>query len=114
MLLASSQEVLGKFTNKELISQAAFTSDYETLLRDGPDATGVFSRLSTFLFTSRHVTSRHVTSRHVTAISFISSTRDEAGEKRWSDLKARVVEHNIRMMAQYYTKIRYCSSSLAL
>ena len=33
--------------------------------------------------------------------------RDEAGEKRWSDLKARVVEHNIRMMAQYYTKIRF-------
>ena len=60
--------------------------------------------------------------------------RDEAGEKRWADLKARVVEHNIRsvrtpnhgttlvflgwsmlklmtismhrMMAQYYTKIR--------
>ena len=109
MLLASSQEVLGKFTNKELISQAAFTSDYETLLRDGPDATGVFSRLSTFLFTSRHVTSRHVTSRDS---HFISSTRDEAGEKRWSDLKARVVEHNIRMMAQYYTKIRYCYSPL--
>ena len=73
--LPKYQEVLAKFTNKELISQAAFTSDFETVLRDGPDATGVFSR-------------------------------DEAGEKRWSDLKARVVEHNIRMMAQYYTKIR--------
>ena len=30
----------------------------------------------------------------------------EAGEKRWSDLKSRIVEHNIRMMAKYYTKIR--------
>jgi len=68
-------EVLEKFTTKELISQAAFSSTYETLLRDGPEATAVFSR-------------------------------DEAGEKRWADLKARVVEHNIRMMAQYYTKIR--------
>ena len=29
---------------KELISQTAFTSDSETVLRDGPDATGVFSR----------------------------------------------------------------------
>jgi len=69
------QEVLEKFTNKELISQESFSSSYESLLRDGPEATGVFSR-------------------------------DEAGEKRWSDLKSRVVEHNIRMMAQYYTKIR--------
>ena len=30
----------------------------------------------------------------------------EAGEKRWGDLKSRIVEHNIRMMAKYYTKIR--------
>ena len=30
----------------------------------------------------------------------------EAGEKRWTDLKARIAEHNIRMMAKYYTKIR--------
>merc|ERR1711936_1069205 len=69
------QKVLEKFTTKELISQADFSAEYEALLRDGAEATGVFSR-------------------------------DEAGEKRWADLKARVVEHNIRMMAQYYTKIR--------
>lgn len=73
--LTHYQEVLEKFTTKELISQAAFSATYETLLRDGPEATGVFSR-------------------------------DEAGDKRWADLKSRVVEHNIRMMAQYYTKIR--------
>jgi 26S proteasome regulatory subunit N5 len=73
--LTHFQEVLEKFTTKELISQAAFSATYETLLRDGPEATGVFSR-------------------------------DEAGDKRWADLKSRVVEHNIRMMAQYYTKIR--------
>merc|ERR1719392_234793 len=73
--LPKYQEVLEKFTTKELISQASFSASYEPLLRDGSEATGVFSR-------------------------------DEAGEKRWVDLKARVVEHNIRMMAQYYTKIR--------
>lgn len=33
-------------------------------------------------------------------------SRAEAGDKRWTDLKARIVEHNIRMMAAYYTKIR--------
>merc|ERR1711934_1288626 len=49
----------------ELISQATFSASYEPLLRDGPEATGVFSR-------------------------------DEAGDRRWADLKARVVEHNIR------------------
>jgi len=68
-------EVLQKFTTKELISQEAFSASYEALLREGPDATGVFSK-------------------------------DESGEKRWSDFKSRIVEHNIRMMAQYYTKIR--------
>jgi len=73
--LPKYQELLEKFTDKELISQESFSTTYESLLRDSPDATGVFSR-------------------------------DEEGEKRWSDLKSRIVEHNIRMMAQYYTKIR--------
>ncbi|XP_071650694.1 26S proteasome non-ATPase regulatory subunit 12 [Temnothorax longispinosus] len=34
---------------------------------------------------------------------FSSST--EEGCKRWADLRNRVVEHNIRIMAKYYTKI---------
>ncbi|XP_015113529.1 26S proteasome non-ATPase regulatory subunit 12 [Diachasma alloeum] len=34
---------------------------------------------------------------------FTAST--EEGRKRWDDLKNRVVEHNIRIMAKYYTKI---------
>jgi len=34
------------------------------------------------------------------------SSTTEAGNKRWSDMKARIVEHNIRMMAKYYTRIR--------
>ena len=28
------------------------------------------------------------------------------GDVRWADLKSRIVEHNIRMMAKNYTKIR--------
>jgi 26S proteasome regulatory subunit N5 len=35
---------------------------------------------------------------------FKESTED--GRKRWSDLKLRIVEHNIRIMAKYYKKIR--------
>ncbi|KAK9883025.1 hypothetical protein WA026_001237 [Henosepilachna vigintioctopunctata] len=31
---------------------------------------------------------------------------NEQSVKRWSDLKNRVVEHNIRVMAQYYTRIK--------
>lgn len=33
-------------------------------------------------------------------------TQSEQGEKRWTDLRNRVVEHNIRVMAKYYTRIR--------
>ena len=32
-------------------------------------------------------------------------SRNEVGEKRWTNLKARIVKHNIRMMAKYYTTI---------
>jgi len=32
--------------------------------------------------------------------------RDEVGEARWKQLKHRVVEHNIRMMAKYYTRVK--------
>lgn len=34
---------------------------------------------------------------------FIDTT--EEGRKRWTELRNRVVEHNIRIMAKYYTKI---------
>ncbi|CAH4029424.1 26S proteasome non-ATPase regulatory subunit 12 [Pieris brassicae] len=30
---------------------------------------------------------------------------DEMGQERWNDLKNRVVEHNIRIMSMYYTRI---------
>lgn len=31
---------------------------------------------------------------------------NEQAKKRWADLKSRVVEHNIRVMAKYYTRIK--------
>nr|CAG4643901.1 EOG090X04UV [Lepidurus arcticus] len=34
---------------------------------------------------------------------FLPNTED--GEKRWKDMKSRVVEHNIRIMAKYYTRV---------
>ena len=38
-------------------------------------------------------------------------SKSEMGDKRWGDLKSRIVEHNIRMMAKYYTKIRLARMS---
>ncbi|XP_046394223.1 26S proteasome non-ATPase regulatory subunit 12 [Ischnura elegans] len=35
----------------------------------------------------------------------VFSPNTEEGQKRWSDLRSRVVEHNIRVMAKYYTRI---------
>lgn len=31
---------------------------------------------------------------------------DEKAHKRWTDLRNRVIEHNIRVVAKYYTRIR--------
>lgn len=31
--------------------------------------------------------------------------KNDAGIKRWSDFKTRIVEHNMRVMAKYYTRI---------
>ena len=70
--------VVEKFTTNVIISQAAFCDSVEKELRDGEEGS-----LATAVF-----------------------SRDEVGEKRWTDLKARIVEHNIMMMAKYYTKIR--------
>lgn len=31
---------------------------------------------------------------------------DEKAHQRWEDLRKRVIEHNVRMVAKYYTRIR--------
>ncbi|VDN07189.1 unnamed protein product [Thelazia callipaeda] len=67
------------FINQELISWKGTISKYEKLLRDGT-----------------------VTNKATDVLS-----RNESGDKHWSDLHARVGEHNMRMIAKYYTKITF-------
>lgn len=72
------KELLKNFTTNELIHWSRFCNLYEKELCAGSEtnpATGVFNKDA------------------------------EAGTKRWNDLKKRVVEHNIRVMEKYYTKI---------
>jgi 26S proteasome regulatory subunit N5 len=35
----------------------------------------------------------------------VFAENSEEGRKRWDDLRSRVVEHNIRIMAKYYNRI---------
>lgn len=73
------KKLLKAFTTAELISWNLVISQYETLLRQGTPtclATDVFQ----------------------------PNTPD--GDKRWKDFKSRIVEHNIRIMAKYYGRIR--------
>ncbi|XP_059156503.1 26S proteasome non-ATPase regulatory subunit 12-like [Physella acuta] len=72
------QKFLKKFTTNEIMNWTFLCRDYEKGLKTGDTATFVFS----------------------------TSSKVEGGEKRWADLKNRVVEHNIRVMAKYYTRLR--------
>jgi len=70
--------LLEQFTNLELIEQKRFSELYEAELKrdtENSKATDVFN------------------------------DKTDLGRQRWADLKKRVVEHNIRIMATYYTKI---------
>lgn len=72
------KELLRLFINSELIKWSGLCDVYETELKQGSakyKATDVFD------------------------------PNTEEGQKRWKDLKSRVVEHNIRVMAKYYTRI---------
>jgi len=64
------------FTTMELIQWKELSKDYENELKSGSTATDVFSEST------------------------------EKGKKRWADLKNRVAEHNVRVMAKYYSRIR--------
>jgi len=75
--LPKYKQVLTKFTTSELINQDAFCQQFEKELRDGVEGSKPTQVFS----------------------------RDEAGETRWKDLLTRIVEHNIRIMAKYYTRI---------
>ena len=71
------KEILDVFTTAELIQWKDLCQNYENELRVGTTA-----EVATDVF---------------------SKTDD--GNKRWADLKIRAVEHNIRVMAKYYTRI---------
>ncbi|KAL0278604.1 UNVERIFIED_CONTAM: hypothetical protein PYX00_000376 [Menopon gallinae] len=76
--LPAYKELLKMFINPELIQWSALVSIYENILKHGTDqfpATDVFN------------------------------PNTEEGRGRWKELKNRVVEHNIRVMAKYYTRI---------
>ena len=71
------KELLNAFTTPELISWNYVVSQHEVLLKQGTPQC-----LPTEVFQA------------------------EPGEKRWKAFKSRIVEHNIRMMAKYYQRIR--------
>jgi len=73
------KELLTLFTTNEIIQWRDLVRDFESELRNQPPAS-----------TSAHI---------------FNSKTDE-GNKRWKDLKVRCVEHNIRVMAKYYTRIQ--------
>lgn len=81
------KKLLKAFTTLELISWNVIVSQYEILLRQGTQtilATDVFQPNS------------------------------EDGKNRWKDFKSRIVEHNIRIMAKYYSRIRLLRMSQLL
>lgn len=73
------KKLLKAFTTSELISWNFIESQYETLLRQGTPAC-----LPTDVF----------------------QVDSEDGQKRWKNFKSRIVEHNIRIMEKYYSRIK--------
>ncbi|RWS27427.1 26S proteasome non-ATPase regulatory subunit 12-like protein [Leptotrombidium deliense] len=71
------KEVLDLFTTAELINWNYFGQSFENILRKGTDDCPATGVFS----------------------------YNEIGSKRWNDLKGRVVEHNIRIMAKYYHRV---------
>jgi len=72
------------FTTMELIQWKELSQDYEKELKSGSLAINVFS------------------------------VNTEKGIKRWADLKNRVAEHNVRVMAKYYSRIKVLRMSQLL
>ncbi|KAK7113343.1 26S proteasome non-ATPase regulatory subunit 12-like [Littorina saxatilis] len=73
------RDLLKCFTTPELIQWKMLCQNFETELK-----TGTATSPPTHVF----------------------NPKQENGVKRWTDLKNRVVEHNIRVMAKYYTRVR--------
>ncbi|XP_046660842.1 26S proteasome non-ATPase regulatory subunit 12 [Homalodisca vitripennis] len=75
--IPSYKELLRLFINPELIKWSGLCEVYERELKQGS----------------------------ATAKPTDVFTNSEDGQKRWKDLRSRVVEHNIRVMSKYYTRI---------
>lgn len=73
------KQLLNAFTTVELISWNFIVGQYESLLRSGTPTS-----IATEVFQLNSV----------------------AGDKSWKDFRSRIVEHNIRVMAKYYKRIR--------
>lgn len=71
------KDLLKLFSTPELIRWSFIAQTYESTLRRGTPQSPATNALSA----------------------------DADGQKRWSDLKARVVEHNIRIMSKYYSRV---------
>jgi 26S proteasome regulatory subunit N5 len=71
------RDLLKLFSTPELIRWTFITQTYERILRQGSPQSPATAALGA----------------------------DPAGQKRWSDLKSRVVEHNIRIMSKYYSRV---------
>ncbi|VDK87629.1 unnamed protein product [Litomosoides sigmodontis] len=78
-LIPEYNSLLELFINQELISWKRTISKYEKLLRDGIPTSKATDVLD----------------------------HSESGSKRWRDMHTRVGEHNMRMIAKYYTKITF-------
>lgn len=47
---------------------------------------------------------------HLCSTDVFSSTKDDSDSRanqRWQDLRKRVIEHNVRVIAKYYTRIQF-------
>lgn len=73
--IGTYRDLLKLFMTSEIMNWLHIKEVYEAELKTSATATGVFD------------------------------PNTEKGNKRWGDLKKRVVEHNIRVMAKYYTRI---------
>ncbi|CAF0852410.1 unnamed protein product [Adineta steineri] len=72
------KDLLQRFKTQELIHWKDIQTNFENELKNGTS-----NDLATKVF-----------------------TKENDGDKRWEDFKSRIVEHNIRIMAKYYTRVR--------
>ncbi|CAF1099955.1 unnamed protein product [Adineta steineri] len=72
------KDLLQRFKTQELIHWKDIQTNFENELKNGTN-----NDLATKVF-----------------------TKENDGDKRWEDFKSRIVEHNIRIMAKYYTRVR--------